>query len=121
MQLQKKYDRLRSMEGHGQRLNQVFGTPYEPLEIYEKLRRIELKLKRLNTDYCNGVIQEADYDSACAKLEAKVVALLGQNHPIYLNRDPRGYALKIRDSYMKAHNLDLPTDWGGYGLIAPEF
>jgi hypothetical protein len=41
--------------------------------------------------------------------------------PVFLNRDPRGYALKIDDEWMRAHpQFRLHTDWGGYGIIAPE-
>jgi hypothetical protein len=40
--------------------------------------------------------------------------------PIFVNRDPRGYCLKIDDEYTRANKLDIGTDWGGYGIIAPE-
>ncbi len=39
---------------------------------------------------------------------------------VFLNRDPRGYALKINDEEVRARSLDIATDWGGYGLIAPD-
>lgn len=39
---------------------------------------------------------------------------------VFVNLDPRGYALKIDDEYMRAHNLKLHTDMGGYGILAPE-
>jgi hypothetical protein len=56
---------------------------------------------------------------------AKVNKLLGTyGHvdavPVFINRDPRGYALKVSSETVKAFNLDLPTDWGGYGIIAPD-
>lgn len=38
---------------------------------------------------------------------------------VEINLDPRGYALKINDDYMRAHNLKLYRDYGGYGIIAP--
>ncbi len=53
--------------------------------------------------------------------------------PVFLNRDPRGYALKIDDAWMAEHGnaTDHPSksptavcrlhrDWGGYGIIAPD-
>ena len=48
-------------------------------------------------------------------------ATLKQGHPvaIFLNLDPRGYALKIDDQDARA--LDIYKDWGGYGIICPEF
>jgi hypothetical protein len=41
--------------------------------------------------------------------------------PIFINRDPRGYALKIDDGFMNANGgAGLQRDWGGYGIIAPD-
>lgn len=44
--------------------------------------------------------------------------------PVFINRDPRGYALKIKSEYMAGAGwiaqLALMRDWGGYGIIAPE-
>jgi hypothetical protein len=40
--------------------------------------------------------------------------------PVFLNRDPRGYALKIDDEWMRSQAHPLHRDWGGYGIIAPE-
>ncbi len=40
--------------------------------------------------------------------------------PVFINRDPRGYALKIDDHYMREHDAALHQDWGGYGIIAPD-
>lgn len=41
--------------------------------------------------------------------------------PVFLNGDPRGYALKIEDNWMRARpELRLHSDWGGYGILAPE-
>jgi len=41
--------------------------------------------------------------------------------PIFLNRDPRGYALKIRSEWMAERNeTQLHSDWGGYGILAPD-
>ena len=45
--------------------------------------------------------------------------------PVFINRDPRGYALKIESDWMetyarKAGGDRITQDWGGYGIIAPE-
>jgi hypothetical protein len=39
---------------------------------------------------------------------------------VFVNQDPRGYALKIDDEYMRAHSLDLERDGGEYGILAPD-
>jgi hypothetical protein len=44
-----------------------------------------------------------------------------EDYPIFLNGDARGYALKIQDDYVRDNNLDIHKDWGGYGILAPEF
>jgi hypothetical protein len=41
--------------------------------------------------------------------------------PVIINRDPRGYALKIGDDWMSAHHTSrLHRDMGGYGILAPD-
>lgn len=45
--------------------------------------------------------------------------------PIFINRDPRGYALKVNDEWQREQKkAGKPyighEDWGGYGIIAPE-
>ena len=40
--------------------------------------------------------------------------------PCFINGDCRGYALKIKDQYVRENNLKIQTDFGGYGLIAPD-
>lgn len=48
--------------------------------------------------------------------------------PVFINRDPRGYALKIDDEWIRQQRADHRTvhmagihqDWGGYGILAPE-
>lgn len=41
--------------------------------------------------------------------------------PVVMNWDARGYALKIDDAHVRAHNLEIHTDFGGNGILAPEF
>lgn len=44
--------------------------------------------------------------------------------PIFINRDPRGYALKIDDEAireLRAHGKPIYSDCGGYGILAPDF
>ena len=41
---------------------------------------------------------------------------------VFINGDPRGYALKIDDKYQdRLHKVGIHRDWGGYGIIAPDF
>ena len=38
---------------------------------------------------------------------------------MFLNTDARGYALKFFEDFSK--NKSIHKDWGGYGLVAPDF
>jgi hypothetical protein len=120
-----KKDRER-MEGsilkHGLDLISIFPEciEKEPAKLCKKLIKIERKASKLSTDYCNGVISSKVFDTQDAELFLKLKDTLGEAGPIvFINSDPRGYALKIDDSSCK--NLSIYKDWGGYGIIAPDF
>ena len=49
---------------------------------------------------------------------SKVKKILNTNE-VFLNGDPRGYALKLCDQFSK--DKIIYKDWGGYGIIAPDF
>jgi hypothetical protein len=106
---------------HGQQLQAIFGVD-NPDKVCRKLRQIEVKVSRATVAYCNGEIDEADCDAACDQAYEAVCALLGDRarECVMINRDPRGYALKIDDNYMRAHRLELYRDFGGYGILAPD-
>ena len=56
------------------------------------------------------------------KVLSKVSQILSTSEEnIYINGDPRGYALKFSSSFTNS-NLDfMYRDFGGYGIIAPDF
>ncbi len=60
-------------------------------------------------------------DKIFDEVEGKLRTLLGNSPaPIIVNRDPRGYCLKIDDAWIAANNVKIHRDMGGYGIIAPE-
>lgn len=115
---------------HGKDLLRIFrkATERDPGKLCRKLRRLEAAAARIALQLCNGPefaggYEEVDRltDAILAKVNALLGNMSGKRHVhIFINRDPRGYALKIRDDWMKAHNAKLERDWGGYGLLAPE-
>ena len=114
------YDRI---EKHGRDLIRIFGLDpdTDPVKLCKQLRRIEVKAHRLNEDYCNGL--EIEFEHKTAKLIAKVKAVFNSNkfnNVFKYNSDPRGYALKISDKFVKDFNIEIYRDWGGYGIIAPD-
>ena len=50
----------------------------------------------------------------CADPENKI------RERFFINRDPRGYALKIRITPEENKTFNIYTDWGGYGIIVPK-
>lgn len=124
---------LEAIKRHGESLLTAFPNAIEkdPVALCKKLRRIETAIAPILLRNCNEGMNEAELDSATDKAIARVVALLGlQDHPVkhcgflFVNRDPRGYALKLADEWTTAYNRTakqpIYQDWGGYGILAPD-
>jgi hypothetical protein len=89
--------------------------PYS-FEILEKLYRLEAQAHRLTVIECNtGEDQDAKLD----KIKDKVQKLLPNAKTLFINGDPRGYALKLKAD--EAKELNMYTDFGSYGILCPEF
>ena len=137
-----KHDRMyQQIEEHGANLNAIFNTGLDSIKLYKKLHSLEIKANHaatclLNTNTLNLLklnrftgydvkqATEEEQDAFFGKILDSVDKLLKfreKNIPVYINYDARGYTLKIKDDYVKANNLTIHKDWGGYGIIAPEF
>jgi|TARA_R100001443_G_scaffold27524_2_gene40717 hypothetical protein len=127
-----KKDKLYSrITKHGQDLKAVFNLDQDidPVKLCKRLLRLETKAHKLAVDFCNGVIDQLEWDKKADQILTKVETIL--NSPtgrgvinkkvLFLNGDARGYALKIDDEYIKNNNFNIHRDWGGYGIIAPDF
>lgn len=125
----KKAEKIRMYEEiqkHGENLNQIFNTGLEPVALCKKLRTLEAKAEKLAVDYCNGEngITSDNWSDKIAPVMVRVDKILNyakKGVPVFLNGDPRGYALKIDDKYIRENNINIYRDWGGYGIIAPDF
>ena len=121
---EKMYARI---EKHGANLNRIFQTKLDNVTLCKKLFTLEHKAHKLAEDYCNGLVDtEYEYHSETAKILDKVNGILGnvwrkKHVPVFVNGDPRGYALKIESDYVRDNNIEIERDWGGYGLLAPDF
>ena len=113
------YDRINK---HGEDLKRIFklDPSIDPVKLCKQLFRLENKAHKLAEDGCNGVICYDYYNKEEEKIVSKVKNIL-KTDKVFLNGDPRGYALKIKSEYVKNNNLDIHRDWGGYGIIAPDF
>lgn len=117
--LKRMYEQI---ENHGNNLLAIFPNAKEqdPVKLSKKLLRLENKAHILTTDECNT--GESHYAELC-KILTSVRNLLQHEFTgeIFVNGDARGYALKIKDDYIRENNVKIQTDWGGYGILAPEF
>ena len=113
---------------HGEDIKKIFSLPADtdPIKLCKSLRRRETEAQMIQEVHGNGFYRLS------AKLEAKLMiklkALLMPNGTpeeflkfgIFLNTDPRGYALKIPDDIVKDNAWTIHKDWGGFGIIAPD-
>lgn len=112
--------RKRHHDGLAAVARQLTGRDLDGFAIWRKLRRIEHATHRAAEQYCNGFLDDAGVDQACVQAERAVGLAFGGRLPkgFFVNRDPRGYALKLEaGSYP---GVGLHEDWGGYQILAAE-
>ncbi len=136
--MNKKEKMYQEIEQHGQNLNKIFNTGIEPVKLCKSLHRLETKAHHATTCLCNTntlhllelnrytgydveQTNEEDQDKFFDKITKSLEKILGKNKAIFINFDPRGYALKISDDYVRKHSLKINRDMGGYGILAPDF
>ena len=118
---------------HGENLTRVFNLDMDADTLARKIHRLEVKAHQLAADYCNGTKAfsteswewwwETETDVILDKLD-KLTNYRAQGIPVFCNGDARGYALKIDEPWVKGYTSKggrIYTDWGGYGILAPEF
>lgn len=82
------------------------------------LLNLERKANKWATDECNGTREYTE--KQWQNLQNQVLNLFTDNlldYGFFINRDPRGYALKLKDG---ANKISY-QDWGRYEILAPEF
>ena len=124
MEKQNKHDRMYArIVKHGHDLKRIFSIDGDPIEICRKLRRLEVKANRMAAAYCNGEIDTAEWEIFSKRIEGKVLNIIGRKYAdwVQINGDPRGYTLKIKNEIVREKQLDIYRDWGGYGILAPDF
>lgn len=108
---------------HGINLNAIFNTGLEPIELCKKLLRLERKAHKIAIDYCNGDngITSENIDERTEPILKALYKIIGIKYTFIFNGDCRGYALKISDKTVRENKLQIHTDLGGYGILAPDF
>ena len=124
--MNKRERMYKRIEKHGNDLIRLFPDTVEldPIKLCKKLRTIELKAERITLELCNGVpsARAVAAEAQLEKMHDKVCQILGvarRWQHIFINRDPRGYALKLSGPF--SEGKPIYKDWGGYGILAPDF
>ena len=90
---------------------------------FSDLKKLEKRGHKLAEDCCNFLSMES------SSFKRREIRLLNDVKKAFsgvlpegfkLNLDPRGYALKI-DFEGNTNLLNIETDFGGYGILCPEF
>ena len=121
MNKEQKETLYKNIKKHGDNLKAIFKIDIDSIKLCKMLFRLENKAHQLATDFCNGDINQLEWDTKGDKILAKVETILKDKKNLLLNGDARGYALKIDDKYIRDNNLTIYRDFGGYGIIALDF
>ena len=119
----KKQKMYQQIERHGDDLKVIFSLSddTDSIKLCKKLFRLENKAHQLAEDDYNGINVNADVEKIF-KSVSKILNLKNINDfKIFFNNDPRGYALKIDDEFVSKNKLKIHRDWGGNGILAPDF
>lgn len=116
----KKNIMYKQIKEHGDNLKSIFDIDIDSVELCKKLFRLENKAHRFTTDDCNYGHSDDRVKLFENEILSKVSSILNCDRDImFLNGDARGYALKFTSKFSKDKNIY--KDWGGYGIIAPDF
>jgi hypothetical protein len=104
---------------HGRQLLAIFpnATVKDPEKLCTVLHRLEKMASKAILDLSNGVIDSVVLETILKIDVRPVLKELLQSDRVFVNTDPRGYALKVELNKGEF----LYTDMGGYGVIAPAF
>ena len=94
------------------------GTP--PTTLSKMVRRVEVYAHNQAERSCSEDVGDYDnfHDKTVATVQRRLTTYLGKENAarVFVNFDPRGYALKTEDDPRN----DLHRDFGGYSILAPD-
>lgn len=95
-------------------------------KLYKALRKWENAANKASLDYCNGELKGEQFHPFIEHVQNEVFELFNcKLRGLFINTDPRGYSLKIRDTLVRGEgkysNIRIYTDMGGDGILAPDF
>lgn len=87
------------------------------MSLFRKLRRMECRARRLSEAQCNASTYSTRNDDELERIETRLKGMFRYPENVGVNKDPRGYALKIFGDY---RNTSAVIDWGYNVVVAPE-
>lgn len=132
MKKSKRAEMFERIAKHGENIRRLFDMPEgtDTISLCKVLRRLENKAEQIGLDMCNVGISEEEQEKRINavklnfnKIMVKYKSRNFDSIPFFVNLDPRGYALKIKEEWIRdyrAKGNGIETDWGGYGIIAPD-
>lgn len=127
----KTVTQIRQLERHGKVLQKIFPVTkdMDPLDLMGRLYKIEKRAAAIGLRLCNGPdFKEGERERKEFAVMMALERVLGikAHSRIFVNGDPRGYALKFSDNCTRHWNENHPnhrlhSDWGGFGILCPEF
>ncbi|MGL5690427.1 MAG: hypothetical protein ACRDD8_06350 [Bacteroidales bacterium] len=113
---------VRQQETHLFKLDKILGVDSGflsfPITTMERLSLIEGTLSKVYTEYCNGNVSDEVVEKKEAWAMRHLSSIFKNLDDFRFNRDPRGYALKIKNPNQQ---VGIHCDLGGFGIIAPNF
>jgi hypothetical protein len=106
-------------EAHHASLETLTDKGDSGLKIWRTLRRLEQSASRITTMLCNGEIEQDRADLSLGMIGQQVRSIVPLAKNFFINRDPRGYALKL-DPEQGPIPEGMHTDWGRYGILAAQ-
>jgi hypothetical protein len=70
---------------------------YDDVLLVKKIKRLYLKHNRLAEAYCNGWVDETEFDTKIVKIENTIESLIKGNdsYGVKFQNDPRGYTVSL--------------------------
>ena len=124
----KRLEMYARIKKHGEDIKKIFSLPAstDPIKLCKSLRRLETQAQTIQETHGNGFYELASKQEAALMIKLKAL-LMPNGTPeeflkfgIFLNTDPRGYALKIPDDIVKENAWTIHKDWGEFGILAPD-
>lgn len=118
-----KANKFNQINNHVNNLIARYGAlAVSPEMLWRVVRRAECRMNRLAELDADGRLKAGRWEEEEARALRCIIRCFADPEKItrelWVNGDPRGYALKLGNDM---RGTGIETDWGGYGILAPEF